>query len=168
MSSTNSALEYWRPSVAKLGKIVEGKVIESQSYYGKDDEIYTAHTIKLYKVWSNEFRDDHLTIITLGGTVGDISSKWRNLLTLSEGSQGIFFLQPTVRPLIQNTKFSNEQKHLQTIYYKPCQGVSNLHILYKKHNMSNDRNSQLVLDVYDFFFCNGVFFNNLSSLFLTL
>lgn len=84
--------------------IVEGKVIESQSYTGKDDKIYTAHKIGISRIFKEtDFRERQLTIVTRGGQVDDRITTWTHLLTLEEGESGIFFLrgssypQPTVR-----------------------------------------------------------------------
>ncbi len=78
--------------------IVEGEVVKSESYYGKDNEIYTANELLVYKTFKGNNVPERLTIITLGGTVDSETETWTHLLKLSAGDAGIFFLEETKRP----------------------------------------------------------------------
>jgi hypothetical protein len=78
--------------------IVEGEVIKSESYYGSDNEIYTANEILVYKTFKGNDVPERLTVITLGGTVENEMTTWTHLLELSLGEAGVFFLEPSKRP----------------------------------------------------------------------
>jgi hypothetical protein len=89
--------------------IVEGQVIESKCYKGNNGEIYTAHKLKIYKVFKGSPHDEFATIITMGGWMTDQIRSWTHLLTLEVGDAGIFFLSTTTRPFFQHSNFPKEQ-----------------------------------------------------------
>ena len=85
--------------------IVEGEVTKSESYFGTDNEIYTAHEIEISKILKGtEFADRKLTVITLGGEVEGNTTTWSHLLTLEKGEKGVYFLTPTNSPTIGERK----------------------------------------------------------------
>lgn len=85
--------------------IVEGEVTKSESYFGTDNETYTAHEIEISKILKGtRFSKSKLTVITLGGDVGGHMTTWSHLLTLEKGERGVFFLTPTNRPAIGGRK----------------------------------------------------------------
>ncbi len=86
--------------------IVEGEVIKSESYYGSDNEIYTANEILVYKTFKGNDVPERLTVITLGGTIGNEITTWTHLLELSLGEAGVFFLEPSKRPKPHQLDFS--------------------------------------------------------------
>jgi hypothetical protein len=104
--------------------VVEGEVTESQSYFGEDGEIYTAHKIEIYQILKGiNFDDDCLTIITMGGEVGEKAATWSHFLELENGQSGIFFLQPTNRPTIERTDYPMETFEV----YSSSQGFLEYH-----------------------------------------
>lgn len=98
--------------------IVEGKVTEIKSYRGNDGKIYTANEIEVFNIFKGNLQSSKITIITLGGTVGNKRETWSHVLELSKYQVGIFFLTPTNRPL------SNEIENLKNVYevYSSSQG----------------------------------------------
>jgi len=78
--------------------IVEGEVTKSESYLGSDNEIYTANEVVVYKDFKGTEIPERITVITLGGTVGDETTTWTHLLSLSVGDSGVFFLEDSERP----------------------------------------------------------------------
>ncbi len=76
--------------------IVEGQVIEKQSYWDDTHQrIYTSNTILVYKVFKGELTTDQIIIITDGGIVGDEMHIANPSLQLTEGNIGLFFLENT-------------------------------------------------------------------------
>jgi hypothetical protein len=73
--------------------IVEGEVIASRSFWdARRENIYTANTIRLYKVFKGQVREQQLEVITDGGTVGLTKHVVSSALQLQKGQQGLFFL----------------------------------------------------------------------------
>ncbi|QCR23881.1 IPT/TIG domain-containing protein [Pontibacter sp. SGAir0037] len=85
--------------------IVEGEVISKKSFW--DDQhrnIYTSHTIKVYKVFKGTVREEYVELVTEGGTVDLKMHVFSNALKLKEKQQGVFFLTEQ-----QKHKISNHQ-----------------------------------------------------------
>ena len=91
--------------IAKSSLIVEGKVIETQTYL-QDGEIYTASLVRVQKILKGSAKPiDYVTIITLGGLYEGKEKAWSHLLQLYVEDKGIFFLQKTERPEIKDSRF---------------------------------------------------------------
>lgn len=72
--------------------IVEGKVTNQHCFW--DDEhrfIYTANTVKVFKLFKGAMQTDEVEILTVGGTVGNDNLSASDLLELSIGEVGTFF-----------------------------------------------------------------------------
>jgi len=93
----------------KADLIIEGKVVDSQSYRGIDGEIYTAHKIEVFKSFKGNLTSNFVSAITLGGWVDDEIRSWTHLLTLEIGEAGVFFLSATRRPVSNLPNFPNTQ-----------------------------------------------------------
>ncbi|MFT7611286.1 MAG: hypothetical protein ACI9J3_000228 [Parvicellaceae bacterium] len=78
--------------------VIEGEVMESESYRTADNNIYTAHKVKIFKSFNENPVSDHLSIITRGGSFDGAKQTWTHMLTLSQGQTGVFFLNDAVNP----------------------------------------------------------------------
>jgi hypothetical protein len=85
--------------IEKSTLIVEGKVVETQTYKAEDGTIYTSNKIELLGVLKGEYRSKDLYITTWGGEYEGELQTWTHLLTLSKGDYGLFFLEPTHVPI---------------------------------------------------------------------
>ncbi|WP_303309457.1 matrixin family metalloprotease [Hymenobacter sp. BT730] len=75
--------------------IVEGEVLTSKSFWDAGHQrIYTAHRLRIYKVFQGQPAGNELMLLTEGGTVGLHQQRLTNTLTLTTGEQGIFYLAP--------------------------------------------------------------------------
>ncbi|WP_054414301.1 matrixin family metalloprotease [Hymenobacter sp. DG25A] len=75
--------------------IVEGEVLRSESFWdAAHQRIYTAHRLRIYKVFQGQNTGPELTLLTEGGTVGLNQQRLTNTLTLAPGEQGVFYLAP--------------------------------------------------------------------------
>ncbi|MBX0334415.1 T9SS type A sorting domain-containing protein [Pontibacter sp. HSC-14F20] len=73
--------------------IVEGEVVAQRSFWDARQElIYTAHTVRLFKVFKGELKERQVEVITDGGTVGLAMHTVSSALQLKKGQQGMFFL----------------------------------------------------------------------------
>ncbi|PKV67353.1 IPT/TIG domain-containing protein [Pontibacter ramchanderi] len=73
--------------------IVEGEVVAQRSFWDTRQEfIYTAHTVRLFKVFKGELKERQVEVITEGGTVGLAMHTVSSALQLQKGQQGMFFL----------------------------------------------------------------------------
>lgn len=73
--------------------IVEGEVVAQRSFWDARKElIYTAHTVRLFKVFKGELKERQVEVITDGGTVGLAMHTVSSALQLRKGQQGLFFL----------------------------------------------------------------------------
>jgi len=72
--------------------VVEGEVIAKQSFWD-NQLIYTANTVKVYKVFKGEPTSTTIQVITLGGAVGLKALDVSTSLKLQKGHVGIFMLQ---------------------------------------------------------------------------
>lgn len=78
--------------------IVEGEVVAQRSFWDHQKEhIYTANTIRIFKVFKGEIREKQLEIITEGGAVGLAMHHVSSALHLRRGQQGIFLLSKGAR-----------------------------------------------------------------------
>ena len=88
--------------------VIEGKVIESQSYFGRAGEIYTAHKVDVNKTLKGSTPPNgSVTITTKGGQVEGLQESWTHQLTLKDGDKGVFFLKESVNPEIENNRFTS-------------------------------------------------------------
>lgn len=115
--------------------IIEGKFISSRPYIAGDDMIFTENYIEVKKVFKGNSKiGPMISIITLGGTIGDRTDTWTNLLSLSGGDYGTFFLIPTKCPL------RDENHHLTTFdVYSGVQGFYK----YKKNDYTLEVHAEL-------------------------
>ncbi len=75
--------------------IAEGKVVDRYCFWNPAHTmIYTASTVSLSKVFSGNAAASTLEVMTVGGIVGTDGVTASDLLALSVGDQGVFFLQP--------------------------------------------------------------------------
>lgn len=73
--------------------IVEGEVVAQRSFWDARQElIYTAHTVRLFKIFKGEVKERQVEVITDGGTVGLAMHTVSSALQLQKGQQGMFFL----------------------------------------------------------------------------
>lgn len=92
--------------IEKSSTVVEGEVVLSQSYEN-EGKIYTAHLIKVYQILkTNTEVEPFVTVITLGGELGNKKVEWSHLLTLDLGNKGIFCLIPSNRPSTDDARFT--------------------------------------------------------------
>ncbi len=78
--------------------IIEGEIINQKSYLGDYGRIYTKNTLlpkKLLK--GKEFLSNPIEIITWGGEFNGIQEYWNDLLHLTVGEYGVFFLEQKER-----------------------------------------------------------------------
>ncbi|MDW8157496.1 MAG: T9SS type A sorting domain-containing protein [Bacteroidia bacterium] len=84
--------------------IFEGEVLGSRSFWNLNrTQIYTAHLVKVYKLFKGSIRGSTAVIVTEGGVVGNRMLEVYPALKLSEGQKGIFMLIPWGEP----TPFEN-------------------------------------------------------------
>lgn len=75
--------------------IVEGKVVSQISFWNAEHSmIYTANTLKIFKIFKGSIAEDEIEIMTIGGTVGSDNVTASDLLELSKGEVGAFFCFP--------------------------------------------------------------------------
>lgn len=89
--------------------IIEGKVVDAQSYFGDDGMVYTANKVKLYKVFKGVPQEEYVTVITFGGEVDGHDYDYTELLRLHKGDIGIFLLTTTGRPYPEGPDFPHER-----------------------------------------------------------
>ncbi|TYZ09282.1 matrixin family metalloprotease [Hymenobacter lutimineralis] len=76
----------------RSGLIVEGEVLDARGFWDANHQrIYTAHRLRIYKVWKGA-PGATVTVITEGGTVGLDRQDLTNTLRLTPHEQGVFFL----------------------------------------------------------------------------
>lgn len=80
--------------------VLEGEVIAQRSFWDeRQEQIYTAHTLQVYKVFKGEVRSRQLEVITQGGSVGLAVHVVSSALELRRGQQGMFFLTKNTIPV---------------------------------------------------------------------
>ncbi len=78
----------------KADIIVEGEVVAKHAFWdARHENIYTSNIISVYKVFKGQVQAQEVEVITQGGTVGMQIHLFSAALKLSQGAQGIFFLQ---------------------------------------------------------------------------
>ncbi len=116
-----------KQQVEKSSLIIEGKVISKQSFWdAKHHNIYTANTVKVYKV----FKGQHINtieVITPGGSVGFQAQRVSPSLELRNGDIGVFMLYDN------NVAFSTENKSANK-RFKPYSSVQGFY----KYNVGED------------------------------
>lgn len=81
--------------VSKAPLIVEGKVIAQKSFWNDAHTmIYTANTIKVFKLFKGTLADKTIDIVTQGGSIDNRAVIVSDLLHLDINKVGIFFCQP--------------------------------------------------------------------------
>ena len=95
--------------VAQATLIVEGKVLQSQSFWDQAHRnIYTANRVQIYKVFKGDpGADNTIEIITEGGSVGDDLHTYSNTLNLQPNQQGVFFLEKSRFPVSDQAAGTN-------------------------------------------------------------
>jgi len=71
--------------------IIEGQVLEQRSFIDENNNVMTSNLVSLKKILFGN-SNSTIEIITRGGTINGERVTWRNLINLSEGDKGIFFL----------------------------------------------------------------------------
>ncbi len=80
--------------LAESEVIVEGEVIGQHSFWdGEHRLIYTAHSIRVYKVFKGQLNTPAIEIVTPGGIVGNEGLEVNPALRLSLQSTGVFMLR---------------------------------------------------------------------------
>lgn len=83
--------------------VIEGEVIKSTPYFGRVGEIYTTHRVKVYKTLKgNEPQTNFVKVVTRGGRIDELRETWTHQLTLNVGEHGIFFLNHSSYPIMEN------------------------------------------------------------------
>lgn len=85
----------WSLKMEETKLAVEGEVIESECFHTEKGDIYTAHTVEVYRSFKSDLALDKVYIVTRGGTLEGESQTWTHLLTLHKGLSGIFLLEPS-------------------------------------------------------------------------
>ena len=117
---------------AKATKIVEGKIVKSQSYWDVSrSNIYTVHEVQIYKnIKSNNTTTIH--VVTMGGQVDDLFQTVSDAATFRLGDIGVFFLQSfrgnisiseplyelvgAAQGVVKYSRFTNEASDIFTSY----------------------------------------------------
>lgn len=75
--------------------IVEGKVIAKKSFWNDAHTlIFTANTVKVYKVFKGDVKENTIEVLTQGGVVANKAMWVSDLLQLDIGKTGLFFCEP--------------------------------------------------------------------------
>lgn len=107
--------------------IVEGRVCNSQSYFGRAGEIYTNHEVEIWKTLKGSVpTETTVTIVTKGGVVEDLKETWTHQLSLNNDDKGIFFLTHTKYPTNENDRFESPFYEV----YSSLQGFLKYHRIY--------------------------------------
>ncbi|GEM_PF-2875653 len=82
------------PDLARSSSlVVRGKVISSESYKdGKTHRIMTRHQVEVGEVWRGK-RVSKVTVLTMGGEVGDLGQWIPGEAVLEQGGEYVLFLQ---------------------------------------------------------------------------
>jgi hypothetical protein len=84
--------------------IFEGEVMGSRCFWNQNKtQIYTAHLLKVYKIFKGSIRGSSAVIVTQGGIVGNSKLVVYPSLQLKEGKKGIFM----TKDWPENTPFGN-------------------------------------------------------------
>jgi len=88
--------------VAQATVIVEGKVVAQKAFWDQQHQnIYTVNQVEIYELFKGEpSTNKNIQIITEGGRVNDDLQTYSNTLSLQLNQQGIFFLEPSVFPTL--------------------------------------------------------------------
>lgn len=79
--------------------VIEGKVVRQKSFWNPAHSmIYTTSTVEVYKEFKGTSKTE-IEVLTVGGQVGNDIILASDLLTLSPGQTGIFFLHPNTMHL---------------------------------------------------------------------
>ncbi len=84
--------------IASSEIIVEGRV-SGQKTFWSDGNIYTENLIEVYQVIKGGQKVETVSVITLGGKVGNTVQTWTHVPAFSQNEYGVFFLAPTKRPV---------------------------------------------------------------------
>lgn len=80
--------------------VVEGKVISKRSFWDANQQnIYTAHTVEVFKIFKGQITSSNIDIITQGGIVGLNAEVVSNSLRLRENDFGLFLLKNNTAPI---------------------------------------------------------------------
>lgn len=90
--------------IAQAQVIAEGQVVDKKSFWNeKHTMIYTANTIKVFKLFKGNLRTETIEVITQGGQVGNTYIEASDLLQLNKDEAGIFFCFPNKRNITSPT-----------------------------------------------------------------
>ena len=84
--------------------IIEGKVINTQSYKGNDGNIYTENEIQVLSLLKGELEEEKVAVITYGGEFEGEKQTWTHLLKLRKNEIGLFCLTLSNRPTLKKIK----------------------------------------------------------------
>ncbi|TGV01977.1 T9SS type A sorting domain-containing protein [Flavivirga rizhaonensis] len=87
--------------------VVEGKVISKKSFRGLDNNIYTANTVEIYKVFKGE-PITSVDVITKGGAIGMECQMVIPSLNLRKGDLGVFTLYNNDISISDKNKITNK------------------------------------------------------------
>jgi hypothetical protein len=111
--------------IEKSSLVVEGKVVSKRSFWDANHQhIYTANTIKIYKVFKGSLLEV-IEIITPGGVVGFNAEVVTPSLKLREGDVGIFTLRDNYVGLSAESKSVNKKYQV----YSSLQGFYKYNVL---------------------------------------
>ena len=105
--------------------VVEGEVVSKKSFW-RDNLIYTANTIEVYKVFKGELLKS-IDVVTVGGAVDDKVLLVSSSLKLQKGNVGVFMLQHDAK----NNSFVNKSSNKQ---FKPFGAIQGFY----KYNTYDD------------------------------
>ncbi len=130
-----------KTQVENSNLIVEGEVVAKKSFWDDNHHnIYTANTVKVYKVFKGE-QSKTIEVITLGGTVDNEALMVSPGLKLRKGDIGTFMLYNNSIPLGLQSKSSNKKyrtySSLQGFYKYNLQDNIAVNPFSKKKGISN-------------------------------
>lgn len=103
--------------VAESDLVIEGRVIQQEGHYLQDrNSIVTCSIIEIFKVFKGETVKDQVCIISLGGTIGNLSQSADVQSSLFKGMQGIFFLK---KNKVFKLKEKDTSKDISNYVYDP-------------------------------------------------
>lgn len=101
--------------------IIEGKVIEKESFWNQDhSSIYTYNKIEVHKVFKGRIDDKYISVITSGGIVDSSFQFTPHSHQLGKLTEGLFFLERTKKhqykmaylEKLSNSHYKSKKRHL--------------------------------------------------------
>jgi hypothetical protein len=107
-------------------QIIEGEVVSKKSFWdGKHDNIYTSHTVKVYKVFKGHAFET-IEVITRGGIIDLEAEVVSHSLQLRHGDMGVFMLT--------NNNYINTTGNISVPIYKPVSATQSFY----KYSLEKD------------------------------